>query len=148
VKKGTLRAEFDIIFSSIIDNTFDCSVFKLPNIIYSITQPSKSGKLKQRIVFCPPFAVTILELMFYSLLCDFFTRNSNTSIFMGFGQIDLFNLNKDNVASNKSSGDYSSFDQSLPSVFICAALFIFSLMIDFSSSERGSSSSDYYYDLF
>jgi hypothetical protein len=52
-----------------------------------VTQPSKEGKLKQRIIFCPPFAVTVLELVVFSKLTDKFTRNEESDIVMGFSQL-------------------------------------------------------------
>jgi len=94
-KKGDLRKEFDDIFDSILNGTFDRSVFNQPNIIYTVSQPSKSGKIKQRLIFCPPFAVTVLELFFYANLCDSFNRNNRSSIVMGYSQMDLFNMNLD-----------------------------------------------------
>lgn len=111
-----------------------------------VHQPGKSGKLKQRIVFCPPFAVTVLELFFFSLLCDIFTRKTDSSIFMGFSQMDMFKLSQEKTDRYKMSGDYSNFDQTLPSVLICASLFIFSCLINF--GPEGSKTQVYYEKLY
>jgi hypothetical protein len=107
------------------------SVFSMPNIIYTVSQPSKSGKIKQRLIFCPPFAVTILELYFYSNLCSFFTRNDSSSIVMGQSQMDLYNMNIKYKDYFKMTGDYTSYDQTLPSYLICASMFVFSQLLDF-----------------
>jgi hypothetical protein len=99
-----------------------------------VSQPSKDGTIKERLIFCPPFAVTILELFFYSKLCSFFTRNDGSSIVMGNSQMFLYNLNIQKKDSFKTSGDYSSYDQTLPSILICASMFLFSELIDFESN--------------
>lgn len=109
-------------------------MFDQPNIIYTIFQPSKTGNLKNRLIFCPPFAVTILELVVFSKTCDFFTRNDRSSIVMGNSQMDLFNLNLKHKKEFKYSGDYSSYDQTLPSLLICTIFFMLFHLFDFSPS--------------
>jgi hypothetical protein len=103
----------------------------MPNIIYTVSQPSKDGSIKERLIFCPPFAVTVLELFFYSNLCSFFTRNDSSSIMMGNSQMDLYRMNIAYTDKFKASGDYSSYDQTLPSYLIYSSMFVFSQLLDF-----------------
>jgi hypothetical protein len=107
----------------------------LPNIIYTVSQPSKDGEIKERLIFCPPFAVTVLELFFYSNLCSFFTRNDSSSIVMGQSQMDLYNMNIKYKDFYKVSGDYSQYDQTLPSYLIATSMLVFSQLIDFNGSS-------------
>jgi len=138
VKKGELRKEFDEIFDSILNKSFDRKVFDLPNMIYMVTQPSKTGKLKQRLIFCPPLAVTILELVMFSKVCDYFTQNSDSSLMMGNSQLQLFEMCISMTKYAKTSGDYSSYDRTIPSNIICMILKMFSFMIDFNDESVNS----------
>jgi hypothetical protein len=117
-KKAELKDVCFEIVRSVKEQRFDEQVFRMPNVIYQVIQASKSGKYKRRIVYCPPFAVTVLELIFGLNVQKHFVSNENTSIVMGHKQEFLYNLNIKFKDYNKVSGDYSSYDQTLPSLWI------------------------------
>jgi len=71
-------------------------------------------------VYCPPFAVTILELYFGLNIVDYFKVKEGEGlrqlpIVSGSRQVDLFNFNISIKDYNKVSGDYSSYDRTIPS---------------------------------
>jgi len=71
-------------------------------------------------VYCPPFAVTILELYFGLNIVDYFKVIEGEGlrqlpIVSGSRQVDLFNFNISIKDYNKVSGDYSSYDRTIPS---------------------------------
>jgi hypothetical protein len=117
-KKADLKDEGFKIFNSIKEKRYDEEVFNMPNVIYQVVQASKSGKYKRRLVYCPPFAVTILELYFGLNIQKFFVGNKLSSIVIGHKQLHLYDLNLGLGDFYKASGDYSSYDQTLPSFFI------------------------------
>jgi hypothetical protein len=100
------------------DQRFDENVFDLPFVVYQVIQASKSGKYKNRLVYCPPFKITVLETIFGAELTESFLGNNESSIFVGHRQTDIYNLVQDIKMFNKYSGDYSSYDQTIPSFII------------------------------
>jgi hypothetical protein len=113
-----LREQCDKIVEDFNNNKFDRSVFNLPFVVYQVVQASKSNKYKRRLVYCPPFAITVLETIFGGLVTDSFLNNDNTAIFIGHKQIKIHNLIQSLTNFNKYSGDYSSYDQTIPSFII------------------------------
>jgi len=87
-------------------------------VVYQVVQASKSGKYKPRLVYCPPFAITVLENVFGIPVLDHFVGNTNTSIIIGHSQMHLYNMNISEKDYFKASGDFSSYDQSIPSIII------------------------------
>jgi hypothetical protein len=134
-KKAMLKPEVYRIVETINNGTFDETVFRMPNIIYVITQPGKDGKYKKRLVYCPPLAVTVLELTFGIEPIDYFVGNTNCGIVIGHRQMALYNLNQDLKDKNKASGDFSSYDHSLPSILIKVGFEIFKQVYDFGKNE-------------
>lgn len=101
-------------------------------------QPSKKGKLKLRLVYCPPFAITILELYFGINVTDHFKNNLDTSVSSGLRQKDLYDLCQRNKEKFKISGDYSSYDQTIPSFIINYCFEFIKMFFKFSNSYEES----------
>lgn len=133
-KKSNLKEECYEIVNSFRNEAFDEHVFNMPNVIYRVVQASKSGKFKGRLVYCPPFAITCLELMFGCSVSDHFVGNKDSSVIMGHKQMYLYELNKRLKDYNKCSGDYSFYDQALPSFIIKAGFEIFRELYVFKSN--------------
>lgn len=133
-----MREEFVDIVNSIKNGTFDTSVFKLPSVIYMIQQPGKSGKIKNRLIYCPPFAVTVLEMVLGLDIIDYFKGESEKgkgSVVLGNKQLDLYELNIKLKNYHKTSGDYSSYDQTIPSFYMLTAFEIIRLMSSIDDNE-------------
>lgn len=133
-KKGLLMDECKSIHTSILEKRFDEHVLTMPNVIYQVVQASKSGKYKRRLVYCPPFAVTVLELYFGLTVAKFFVGNKFTSIVTGHRQMYLYNLNQSLGPFYKFSGDYSSYDQTIPSFLIKVSFEIIKYFYNFNNS--------------
>jgi hypothetical protein len=86
----------------------------MPSACFVVFQASDKG-YKGRIVYCPPFKVTILEIMFGCHINDFLIKSKDNSIKIGEHQIELHNLMMQVRESWKATGDYSSYDQTIPS---------------------------------
>jgi len=133
-KKAQLKEECRNILDSFLLENFDDTVFSMPNVIYRVCQPGKSGQYKGRLVYCPPFAITVLELIFGLSVTKHFVGSYDTSIIIGHRQIDLYNLNMAIKDKHKASGDYSSYDQTIPSFIIKICFEIIKNLYDFKSN--------------
>uniref|UniRef100_A0A2V0R9P7 RdRp catalytic domain-containing protein n=1 Tax=viral metagenome TaxID=1070528 RepID=A0A2V0R9P7_9ZZZZ len=103
--------------------------FQLPAVVYRIVQPGKSGKFKNRYVYGPPIEVTIIELIFGYEVMNYFLEKQDSGIVLGKTQVELFNLLQSHVDKFTKSGDYSNFDQTIPSCFLLTCLDTISYMI-------------------
>lgn len=135
-KKGNLKEEARKIVETINNNNFDESVFNLPFTIYQVVQPGKSGKYKRRIVYCPPFAVTVLETVFGISPTSYFVGNRDTSIVTGHRLTYLDEIVKKSQYYHKQSGDYSSYDQTIPDQIIKLSFEIIKQFYVFDSSYQ------------
>lgn len=113
-KKGDLIDVAREIVHSVANHRFDKSVFSIPSIVFSVYQSGNSG-YKGRLVFCPPFAITILEYMFSIHLNDYFIESKTSSIMIGDLQKELYELMLSFKDKWKYTGDYSDYDRTIPS---------------------------------
>lgn len=93
---------------------------KQPVVVFNRIAPTDSGTLKRRHVYCPPFAITVLEVIFGIQVMEHFLR-SDGCIKMGWTQQKI----SDHVSSRPNcyqlSIDFKTYDQTLPSYFILYA---------------------------
>lgn len=139
-KKADCIDDVTSIHASIIAKQFDSTVFDIPSVIFVVPKASTGGNMKHRNVYCPPLAVTVLEMYFGINICDFFVKNENSSCVIGHGQAHLYGLNIDYTGYHKQSGDYSSFDQAIDSQLIALSFEIIKSRLSFES--------DYHSELF
>jgi hypothetical protein len=112
-------------------------------MLHFVPQSGKSGKVKMRLIYCPPLAITVLEIFFFYNVTQHFNNNDDSAITQGYTQISLFNLVKGSFDSAVISGDFSNYDHTLPSEFMCLALKVFFELTDF-----GKFSKHYYFNLY
>jgi len=134
VKKGTLMEEVYNVVDSVTKQSFDTTVFKYPWVCFIVYQPSESG-YKGRVVYCPPFEVTTLEIMFGLKLMQYFESSHSSAINIGHFQTDLYALMKSKVSYFKASGDYSSYDQTLPQELLLLAFELIKSILSLSDYE-------------
>jgi hypothetical protein len=94
--------------------------FRMPVVVFNRIAPSDSGTLKRRHVYCPPFAVTVIEAIYGGSLLSYF-KDSDSCIFIGRTQLQI----SQHVQSRKDlfqlSLDFKRFDLSIPSYLIFLA---------------------------
>jgi len=63
----------------------------------------------------PPLEITVIELMFGIKLQVYFLESKTTSLKIGKTQSQIYELMKENDHMYKTTGDFSKYDQSIPS---------------------------------
>jgi len=63
----------------------------------------------------PPLEITVIELMFGLRLQDYFLESKLTSLKIGKTQSQIYELMKSHDHLYKVTGDFSKYDQSIPS---------------------------------
>jgi hypothetical protein len=135
-KKRDMLHLVDKVIDEVKNNRVPEEYFTRPAIVYTVTQPGKEGKLKKRLVYCPPMEITILEIMFGLTFAQSYLGNHDHPVFSGNSQLDLFNLNINHKSKEKVSLDYSSFDQTLHPFFLGLAFEFIVVHSTYSDSEK------------
>lgn len=132
-KKGDMLERVDLILELFRAENFEEieSFFNLPAVIFRVVQPGKSGTFKNRLIFAPPIEITILEMIYGIEITDFFLNTKDSSIVVGKTQIELYDHGMAKIyPHNKVAGDYSSFDQKMPSMFIQTSFSIIKYLLN------------------
>lgn len=119
-KKGTQRHVVSKIVHSMRAKLLSEHIFKYQWLASIVYQPSDKG-YKGRIIYMPPFEVTILEIMFGSAIQDYLLQSKTTVLKIGKLQMDLHDLMKSISDKYKVTGDFSSFDVKAPSFVLLAS---------------------------
>jgi hypothetical protein len=70
------------------------------------------------LVYCPPFAVTILEIVFGVNLLEYFIKSDKSCIKVAESQKNLYDLMISHRGKFKASADYKAYDQTIPSIIL------------------------------
>lgn len=123
-KKGDLLELASNFVRDFNNEKIDMSIFTTPCVTYIVYQPSGSG-YKGRLVYCPPLQITLLEIIFGLSFTEYLLDSEDSSLVMGDTQPVLYSLMKKyNSKQSKFTGDYSSYDQTIPSELIATSMFM------------------------
>lgn len=96
------------------------NVFSYQWLCSIVYQPSDKG-YKGRVIYMPPMEITVLEIMLGNAIQEYLVQSKETVMKIGKMQIDLYDLMVSISSKHKVTGDFSSYDITVPSFLLLAS---------------------------
>jgi hypothetical protein len=106
----------------------------MPVVVFNRIAPSDDGILKRRHVYCPPFAITVIEAIYGGSLLSYF-KDNESCVFIGRTQSEISKHVQSKSGKYQLSLDFKRFDLSIPSYLILLAFDLIKQTLQLSTQE-------------
>jgi hypothetical protein len=106
----------------------------MPFCCFIVNQGSEKG-IKNRVIYAPPFEITVIEMIFGLQIIEYFVGNKESSICIGNLQVDIHNIMKENSRFHNVTGDFSGYDRTLSSDIMFFSFMILKGLLNLNTYE-------------